>query len=477
MNSPLLTRPVSQVLLSMAAPAAFGMLMTFLFQLVDAWFIGQLGTAELAAISYAYPVYILLVGLMVGAAAGVSAAVGQALGKGQPGRARQLTLTALLLFSGLTMLVGLLGAANVQPLFSLLGASDGAITLIGQYMEPLYLGIFLLTMGLVANSALMAKGIMLASTAVMALGGLVNLVFDYLLIFGVGPFPAMGLMGAAYATLLSWLVIALLMLVLLHRHRLLGQGRLSPAIFARRARSILPLAMPAILAQILAPLAIAALTRLVSAHGEAAVAAFGIVVRVESLALTGILALSVVLTPVVAQHYGAKAWQRLDQVVAWSGRLVVYWGLALFGLLLWGAEPILTLFSQKQEVIQAGLQYFYWVGLSFPALGLTLIAASFLNGVQQPLAALQLILLKSLGLTIPLAWLGSSFGLSGIWAALSLANLLGAVFAYRFLYQWLKEQDSALVERRVWLDYRDDLLELSGRFRVLGRRLVHHGRP
>ena len=122
MSHPLLTKPVKTALLSMAAPAAFGMLMTFLFQLVDSYFVGQLGTQPLAAMSFAYPVYILIVSLFMGIASGVSAAVGKASGENNQRKAQSLTSLSVLLFSGATLVLGLVGYSTLPTTFALLGA-------------------------------------------------------------------------------------------------------------------------------------------------------------------------------------------------------------------------------------------------------------------------------------------------------------------------------------------------------------------
>ncbi|MDN3685147.1 MATE family efflux transporter [Vibrio sinaloensis] len=120
----------------------------------------------------------------------------KALGEDNQRKAQSLTTFSVLLFSGVTCLLGLVGYALMPSTFALLGANASTSELIGQYMGPLYLGMFfLLVGGLIANSALMAKGIMVQTTLVMALGGVTNVLFDYLLIFGKGPFPELGLMG------------------------------------------------------------------------------------------------------------------------------------------------------------------------------------------------------------------------------------------------------------------------------------------
>ncbi|MEH6449593.1 MAG: MATE family efflux transporter [Oleispira sp.] len=488
MTNPLLKMPVKKALITMAAPAAVGMLMTFLFQLVDSYFIGQLGSAELAAISFSYPVYFFLISFFMGTAIAVSAKVGQALGSQNEVKAQGLTSLSLTFFMLLTLALGSLAYAyeafSINAIFVLLGANTEMLSLIGEYMLPLYIGLFLLLGTLVANSALMAKGVMVKSTLVMALGGLINLVLDYLLIFGFDlnilnyQLQPMGLAGAAWATVISWAVMFMLMFVLLMHQQLF---KLSPLMLtsakawseARKwFKEIYSLAVPAIAAQILAPIAIAVVTRFVAMTGgeagsEAAVAAYGLVVRIESLGLVGILALSVIMTPFIAQNYGSlsnneTAMQRLDQAIAYSGRMVVYWGLIFYGLMLFLIEPLVSLFTNNSEIIEHSKYYFFIVGISMPAFGLLLMTTSFFNGVQQGNQSLRLTLVKSLLLTIPLAVAGFFIADAiGIWLGIAIANIIGAVYAGRLLNNWLIKNDSALVGHKVWQDYLSDLKSLK----------------
>ncbi|MBL4799919.1 MAG: hypothetical protein JKY50_21170 [Oleispira sp.] len=508
MTNPLLQMPVKKALITMAAPAAVGMLMTFLFQLVDSYFIGQLGSEELAAISFSYPVYFFLLSFFIGSATAVSAKVGQALGSQDEHKAQGLTSLSLVFFMLLLFILGGLAfnyeSISIDAIFVLLGAKAGMLSLIGEYMLPLYLGFFLLIGTLVANSALMAKGVMVKSTLVMAVGGLINLVLDYLLIFGFElnlsfyglEVKPMGLAGAAWATVISWAVMLVLMFSLLIQQQLFKfsalmlNSRQAWSQAGRWFKDVYSLAVPAIAAQILAPIAIAVVTRFVAMSGgeagsDAAVAAYGLVIRIESLGLVGILALSVIMTPFIAQNYGALsndqassdqttgdqvAMQRLDQAIAYSGRITVYWGLLFYSLMLFLIEPLVALFTDNTEIIQHSKNYFYIVGISLPAFGLLLITTSFFNGVQQGKRSLQLTLVKSLLLTIPLAIAGFYIAdVLGIWFGIAIANIIGAAYAGRLLNNWLIKNNSALVDKKVnekvghkvWQDYVSDLKSLK----------------
>lgn len=457
MDDKILNAPVRSTLVTMAAPAAFGMLMTFLFQLIDTYFVGKLGTKPLAAMSYAYPVYFFLMAFFMGAATGVSSSVARALGEQRIEKARQLTTISILSFVLLTFCLAGIGLVFIDDLFLAVGANTEILPMVKIYMMPLFFGMFALIIGLIGNAALMAKGVMIRSTVVMAIGGIVNVVFDYLLIFGIGFFPELGLAGAANATVLSWLVIAVLMMGLIVRESLFSLAFLRDIRTAiSDLKGVMVIAGPAIAAQILTPIAIAVITRSVAQYGDDAVAAFGIVTRVESLILVGILSLSVVMTPFVAQNYGAKKWLRLDQTVANAGRLTVYWGLLAFAAVALLSEQILGIFSQSSNVIALGSPYFWIVGISFPSFGLLLITTSFFNGVQAPRLSLQLTVIKSLILTIPLALIGALWSLEAIWVALAVANLLGSIYAYKVLNRWLLESGSKFSTTNVLADYRSD---------------------
>ncbi len=465
MENDILKRPIRESIFSMIAPASFGMLLTFLFQLVDTYFIGKLGSTELAAIGFAYPIYLLIVSLFMGIAAGISSAVGKSLGERNPEKARSLTTISQFAFMLLTLGIGVLGFYTISAVFSALGAEETTLHLITDYMEIIYIGMFALVGTLAGNAALMAKGIMVQSTIVMAIGGICNLLLDYLLIFGVGPFPRLELQGAALATAISWSVTLVLMTALLIKEKLWSFN----SIFSLQRISsglgeILMVGLPAVAAQVLNPIAITVITILVAKYGDKAVAAFGIAARIESLGLTGLLALSVILTPLVAQNFGAKIQERLDQLIVYSGKLNVYWSILFYLLLLALAGAMTSIFTADPEVIRYTRTYFRIVGISYAAFGLTLTTTSFFNGVYQPKSSLRITLIKSLMLTIPLTIVGSFFRLEGIWVGIALANFIGMFFADKALSKWLLTNNSDLYGVNRVQAYKDD-------FKLLKRQI------
>ena len=146
-SSSMLQAPVSRTLLLMSAPISLGMLSTFLFQVLDTYFVGKLGAMPLAALGFAATVYFLLVGLFMGMAVGVSSLVGGALGQGDEHLARRYTTLSIVISIVLSVALSGLGLVTVEPLFSLLGAKSKLIPLIREYMEVLYYGLPFLIFG------------------------------------------------------------------------------------------------------------------------------------------------------------------------------------------------------------------------------------------------------------------------------------------------------------------------------------------
>ncbi|MCT4624119.1 MAG: MATE family efflux transporter [Schleiferiaceae bacterium] len=454
----LTTEPIKKTMMTMIAPASFGMLMTFLFQLVDTYFVGKLGTSQLAAVSFAYPIYILVVGLFMGIGAGISSVVGKALGEENTDKSKSIIMLSQVFFMILTVGIGVAGYYAITPVFSALGASTEMLPLVADYMEVIYLGMLFLVGTLITNASLMAKGVMIKTTIIMAIGGLVNLVLDYVLIFGMGSIPAMELQGAGLATVISWMVTFILMNILLLKEGLFSfSGFKNFAKAKTQLKEVLTIGGPAVAAQILNPIAIAVITRVVSKYGEEAIAAYGIATRVESLGLTGVLALSVIMTPLVAQNYGAKIMERIDQIIVYAGKTTVYWSIALLAILIFFSGNIAAIFTDNATVIANAKYYFIIVGLSFPGFGLALVSTSFFNGVYQPKKSLNLTLIKSLAFTIPLALLGSFWQLEGIWIGIAVANVLGAIYSDRLLKGWMRENNSSLVNANVIMAYMDDM--------------------
>ncbi|WP_249322138.1 MATE family efflux transporter [Halomonas sp. PGE1] len=208
MRRELLEGPIATTLLRKTLPVIGGMIAMMSFNLVDTWFIARLGTEPLAAVSFTFPVVFTVISLAIGLGIGTSAVVARRLGQGDHEAVRRRATDAALLALAVGLAMTLLGLATMEPLFRLLGADEALMPHIRDYMGIWYLGAAAVVVPRVLNSILRAHGNTVTQGLMMALAAGVNVLLDWWLIFGVGPFPAMGVSGAALATVLSWGLMA-----------------------------------------------------------------------------------------------------------------------------------------------------------------------------------------------------------------------------------------------------------------------------
>lgn len=459
----ILHQNTSKVLVSMSVPISIGMLSTFLFQVIDTYFVGQLGAEALAALSFSSTLYFLMVGLFIGVSVGLSILVGQAQGKADTDQVRVIGTIGLMIAVLLTIFLSAVFIFFLEPIFGFLGADQTIIPMIREYMLPLIAGMPLLTFGLVGGGILRATGQVNPPEIIMGIAGIINLIFDYLLIFGVGEFPEMGIQGAAVATVLSWVFVLIGITVFLLQNKLLKGWTIFREGIGLITKQLFKLALPTITTQIIGPLTLMYLTFLLSQESQLSVAAFGIASRIETLLLIGILGVSTAITPFIAQNAGAKKHLRIDQAIAFGGRASTYLGLAV-ALILWlTIKPIAALFSDNPQVLGDTVTYFRILSFSYIFYGLFLITTSIYNGLQLPVNALKITIIKVVAFSIPLTLIGSYWGVIGIFTGLAISNVLAGIYASMEMKKTFKKLNSPLKDVNVWREYRNDLKSLFPR--------------
>lgn len=428
----LLSAPISVVLRKMAVPTSLGMLAILMFNLVDTFFISLLGTAPLAAVSFTFPITFALNCIGMGLGVGVSTHVGRLLGKGQHRQSALLTTHGLLLTFTLIALTSLLGRLIIEPLFSLLGANTTLLPLIEQYMSIWYVTIPLLIVPMVGSSAIRSSGDTKAPAIIMIGSGLINGALDPLLIFGYGPFPKLGIQGAAIASSIAWLFAFLgIMFVLITRKHLLCRPQSASLI--RHWRCILKIGTPAGCSTAMTPLFGAIIMSILSQHGNAAVAAYGAAQRIESILILVTMSLTSALTPFMSQNFGAHNPQRSFAGLFLSMRFSLLFQLGLCILLLPVATGLAALFSDDHQVQHHLSQYLLLVPLSYGFQGVVMMLICALNALHQPNRALIWSVIRLFVLSLPCAWLGSYlYDAEGLFAGTAIGNVLGGVLGYLY---------------------------------------------
>jgi putative MATE family efflux protein len=424
--------PVAKTLLNLTVPMIFGMVGMVAFNLVDTFFVGQLGTQELAALSFTFPIIMVIGSLAMGIGTGASAVISQAIGRGDHHKVQRLTTDSLFLSFLLVAFFVALGMLTIDPLFRLLGAEPEIIPLIREYMVIWYPGVLFLIIPMVGNNAIRATGDTKTPSAIMLVAVVVNIILDPLLIFGLGPFPMLGLTGAAIATVVSRAItLVFAMWVLYYRDRMMTFELPALKEVIDSWKSILHIGLPVAGTRLLSPIAMGVIIALVASYGHEAVAAFGVGIRIEFFALTVVFALSTVMGPFVGQNWGARRFERVNLGVKYSIVFSLAWGVAMFTMLALAARPIASLFNDDPQVISIIMLYLWIVPIGYALFSVFQISTMTLNVLNRPGSAAVLMVIQMFILYIPLAYLGSYlFGLTGIFVAIVLAYSLSGIASH-----------------------------------------------
>ncbi|MEX2496508.1 MAG: MATE family efflux transporter [Woeseia sp.] len=424
--------PVGRHLVGMTLPVLFGIFMMMLQAFVDAWFIGRVGDRELAALGFTFPVLMLVSSVAIGLGAGTSSVVARALGANDDRRARRLTTDSLLLSFLVTAGICIVGVLTITPLFRLLGAPQDLIPLIGGYMKILYAGVPFVVVGMVGLSSMRATGDTRLPSMLMVIAAVANVILDPILIFGLGPIPAMELNGAAMAALISRAALFIgAFWFMRNRLNMLTFSAPDAAELRRSWRDILHVGIPAAGTNAIIPVATGAITAMLARYGPEAVAGFGVATRVEALTLVIYYAMSAIIGPFVGQNISSGKADRIYLALKLCTVFCLVSGLVIAVFLAAASSFLPSLFSDNPDVTKAATSFLLIAPLGYGAYGMVMVMNASFNGMGKPMPGVAISLVRLAGLYLPLALLGDRlFGVPGIFAAYTIANLVSGISAY-----------------------------------------------
>lgn len=423
-------------LLNLSLPMMVGILAIFGFNLVDTYFVGQLGSTELAAISFTFPVVSILGSIAFGLGLGVTSLISRAIGRGDHEYVKEIATDGLSLAFLTITVVSVICYFNIDPIFRLLGASDELLPYIRDYMEIWFFTMLFVVVPMVGNGAIRATGNTKFPAIIMIAAGVINFILDPIMIFGLYGMPRMELQGAALATVISRFFSMCAAIFFLHyKLKMLTNPFRQFSSVLKNWRAILDLGIPGALNNAIIPLSLGFITRLVSAHGNDAVAGFGVATRIESFIMICIIGVAASLSPFIGQNWGAREFARIEKAMLTSNIFAFLWSIFAFGVFYIFSGPIVAAFSQSVAVQNVAKFYLEIMILTFIFAGIMLNINSSFNAIGRPKVSLVLTLIRIGILYVPLAYiLDSFFSEKGIFVAGALANVLvglGAMIVYK----------------------------------------------
>lgn len=420
-------------------PMLMGMAAMITYNIAHIYFVSQLGTLELAAISFTFPVVFFIGSITVGFGHGTSSVCARLYGENRIEDVGRVTIHAVMLASLTCCALVVLGILTIDPLFRLLGADDTTLPIIHQYMRIYYLGILFNVGPLIANPVQRASGDAKTPARIMMVVASLNIILDPILIFGLFGVPRLGMEGAALATVIANFVSMTASFAALYLRGSIIFPR-SPAfgLLLDSWRRILHVGIPSMTSTAIAPVTTAFITYQVAQFGQAAVAGFGVASRIEGLTLLVLMALGTAVTPFVGQNFGARRMDRVLNGVGWCQKFSVAYGLLVAMLLGLTAPWIVGVFTDNETAMSTALLHMRIVPLSYFAIGFALAASNSFNAIGKPMPGMIIAMTRTILLYAPLAFvLAYAFGIVGVFVAASTANLVaGGVgfFWYRKIF-------------------------------------------
>jgi len=421
-------------------PMLIGMVALISYNVADTYFVGQLGTLELAAISFTFPVSFIVGAVTMAFGIGTSSVCARLFGADKREDVERVAIHAMLLGIVTGLVVITIGLLTIDPVFTLLGADETTLPIIHRYMRIYYWGGIFLVVPMITNSVLRSSGNARTPATIMTIAATINIILDPILIFGLFGMPRLEVEGAAIATVVAnagTLVASVLAMV--YKERLVTFRSLWPHLILDSWRRILHVGLPSMTSSLIAPLTTAFITYQVAQFGQEAVAGFGVASRVEGLTLIALMALSAATTPFVGQNFGAEKYDRVQEGVNWAFRFSLFYGLAIAGVLALSSNLITGLFTDSPKALAAANLHMRIVPLSYFALGMAMTVNSAFNAIGKPLPGMFVSLTRTIMVYAPLAFLlAYMFGLVGVFAAAFTANLIAGAVGVVWLRHVLK---------------------------------------
>lgn len=424
--------PVGRHLIDMTVPVLFGISTMMAQGLIDTWFLGQVGDRELAAFGFGFPVLMIVTSVAIGLAAGTSSVVARAIGAGDHRRARRLATDSLFLGFLITLVICAIGILTINPMFRLLGAPEDMLPMIRSFMTILYSGVPFVVVGMIGMASMRATGDTRLPSMLMVMAAILNVALDPILIFGVGPIPAMGLDGAATAALIARATIFVGTIYLMRfRLDMLSFNKPDPVELRKSWRDILHVGIPAAGTNAIVPLGAVLVTAMIARLGTDAVAGFGVATRIEAMMLVIFYAMSSIIGPFVGQNFAAGRERRILRALWLCTLFCLAAGMVIAGILALLSDVLPRLFSDSEAVMEVTKLFLWIVPISYGTYGMVMVMNASFNGLGKPMPAVWISVARILVLYVPLAFIGLKlYGVAGIFAAYAIANIVSGIGAY-----------------------------------------------
>ena len=420
-----------------------GFLAMTVAQLIEAVYLGLVGTDELAAVAFTFPVVMALSAMTRGIGIGTGAVLARTMGGGDRERSARLASHGLLLVLAFTLVCSFLLITYAHQLFALLGAREHTLDLVVSYVVIFAFGFPFFGLSMVGAGLMRSIGDPRFPGYVLAGGSVAQVVLGPFLIFGWLGLPAMGIEGAAWAFALARGVSFVMVVYWFFVKEQMFRSSLDS--FGESCRAILHVGIPAMVSNMVQPISMAITTRLLAGMGAGVVAGFGVASRFESLIHMVIIGIASSTGPLVGQNWGARKFDRVNEVLRIANRYCLSWSVIGATIMWIGAAFLVGLVNEDAVLLATAIAFLYIVPISEGFEGLVGVATGSFNALSKPMPPLAVSVFRTLIVYVPMAIIGARlFGYVGVFVATAVANVLGGSAAWVWNRRMLQTQRSRM---------------------------------
>lgn len=436
------TMPMTRLIFSMSLPAIFSMTILAMYNVVDSIFIGNFDQNGLTAISLAYPLQLLLISASVGTAVGVNSLVARKLGEKDFTQANSAATHGLItcLFTYAVFLI--IGLFAVKPFMNLFSGDPVIVKYGTEYLTIVLCFSIFSIIQVMIEKTLQATGNMIYPMLFQLVGAVVNIIFDPLMIFGVGFFPVMGVAGAAIATVFGQfcgMVFALIVLFIKsHEIKIVFRGfRLSSAML----KNIYSVGLPSIVMQSIGAVMTLGMNGiLMSAGSEVNVTVYGIYFKLQSFVFMPCFGLNQGIMPIIGYNYGARNKARMYSALK-QGIITAASIMAVGVLLMWLIpDKLISMFGGNEELMYCGIPAFRIISLCFIPAAAGILFTTLFQAVGKGIRSLLMSVTRQLVVILPVAFiLSRTLGVDYVWYAFPIAEIICLGLALVFFFDLVRK--------------------------------------
>nr|WP_312578491.1 MATE family efflux transporter [Sedimentibacter sp.] len=444
MNNPekknkMATESVAKLVVTMSLPPIVSMFIQSMYNVVDSIFVSRISVDALTSVSLAFPLQMIIVSLFVGTGAGISSLISRRLGEGNNDAASKAANHGLVINIFYSLIMAIIGIFFVKNFVSIFTDDPALQNLTTQYLQIILIvsfGSFITQAGI---SILQATGNTFIPMVTQLVGAITNIILDPIFIFGWFGIPAMGVRGAAIATVVGQLASFLLTMKVLYKDdNCLNLTMKDLTLNYKTIIDIYDVGLPAIIMQALASVMVSGLNIILISFSSAAVAVLGIYFKLQSFIFMPIFGLAQGFRPIIGYNFGA---QKKDRVLeAFKTAIIISVGIMLIGTLIFQVFPkeLLSLFDSNEEMMLIGVKALKTISLTFAVAAVGITISTTFQAFGKGMLSLIISFTRQIILLLPAAYILSKiYGLSAIWYSFIISEIISVAMAVPVLYIYL----------------------------------------